>query len=37
MVRPHTAESVEFYIPLDQSSGPVVPFSPTGVLAKMEK
>ena len=30
----HTAESVEFYIPFAPTSGPMVQFSPTGVLAK---
>jgi len=30
----HTAESVEFYIPFGPIGGPVVLFSPTGVLAK---
>lgn len=30
----HTAESVEFYIPFGLIGGPVVLFSPTGVLAK---
>ena len=30
----HTAESVEFYIPFAPTSGPLVQFSPTGVLAK---
>ena len=30
----HTAESVEFYIPFGSIGGPVVLFSPTGVLAK---
>ena len=30
----HTAESVEFYIPFTPTSGPMVQFSPTGVLAK---
>lgn len=30
----YTAESVEFYIPFGLIGGPVVPFSPTGVLAK---
>ena len=30
----HTAESVEFYISFGPISGPVVLFSPTGVLAK---
>ena len=30
----HTAESVEFYIPFGPTGGPVVLFSPTGVLAK---
>ena len=30
----HTAESVEFYIPFGPTSGPMVQFSPTGVLAK---
>ena len=30
----HTAESVEFYIPFVPTSGPMVQFSPTGVLAK---
>lgn len=30
----HTAESVEFYIPFAPTSGPIVQFSPTGVLAK---
>ena len=30
----HTAESVEFYIPFGPVGGPVVLFSPTGVLAK---
>ena len=29
----HTAESVEFYIPFAPTSGPMVQFSPTGVLA----
>ena len=30
----YTAESVEFYIPFAPTSGPMVQFSPTGVLAK---
>ena len=30
----HTAESVEFYIPFAPTSGPMVQFSQTGVLAK---
>ncbi len=30
----HTAESVEFYIPFAPTSGPMVQFSRTGVLAK---
>jgi len=30
----HTAESVEFYIPFAPTSGPMVQFSTTGVLAK---
>ena len=30
----HTAESLEFYIPFAPTSGPMVQFSPTGVLAK---
>ena len=30
----HTAESVEFYISFAPTSGPMVQFSPTGVLAK---
>ena len=30
----HIAESVEFYIPFAPTSGPMVQFSPTGVLAK---
>lgn len=30
----HTAESVEFYIPFAPTSGSMVQFSPTGVLAK---
>ena len=30
----HTAESIEFYIPFAPTSGPMVQFSPTGVLAK---
>lgn len=30
----HTAESVEFYIPFAPTSGPMVQFSPTGMLAK---
>ena len=30
----HTVESVEFYIPFAPTSGPMVQFSPTGVLAK---